>query len=87
MTDVRIERNKRNYQKQSDHLEEARAIRDIRQRRKGSDWRDGNGRPNKQQIVIEWQRLHPTGSKSECKADTGLTYPTIRKWWGKEAEQ
>ena len=27
--------------KQEDHLEEARAIRDIRMKRKGKDWRDG----------------------------------------------
>ena len=86
LTDVRIERNKRNYQKQFDHLEEARAIRDIRQRRKGTDWREGNGRPSKQQIVLEWQQQHPIGSKSECKSDTGLSYPTIRKWWRKEFE-
>ena len=35
LTDVRIERNKRNGQKQADHLEEARAIRDIRMKRQG----------------------------------------------------
>ena len=81
LSDLRIERNKRNYQKQSDHLEEARAIRDIRQRRKGTDWREGNGRPSKKQIVYDWMYAHPFGSKSECKSDTGLTYPTIRKWW------
>lgn len=81
LTDLRIERNKRNHQKQVDHLEEARAIRDIRQRRKGTDWRDNNGRPSKQQLVYNWRQQHPSGSKSECKSDTGLTYPTIRKWW------
>ena len=37
--------NKRNYQKQADHLEEARAIRDIRMKRQDRDWREGNGRP------------------------------------------
>lgn len=78
---IEIPRNKRNYQKQSYHLEEARAIRDIRQRRKGTDWRDNNGRPSKKQIVWDWMYEHPFDSKSKCRSDTGLTYPTIRKWW------
>ena len=43
LTDLHIERNKRNYQKQKDHLEEARAIRDIRMKRQNKDWREGNG--------------------------------------------
>ena len=81
LTDVRIERNKRNGQKQADHLEEARAIRDIRQRRKGTDWRDGNGRPSKHSVVYTWQLSHPGESKAACARDTGLDPKTIRKWW------
>ena len=60
--------NKRNYQKQADHLEEARAIRDIRMKRQDRDWREGNGRPKgsgeKSKIVEEWQRQHPDGNNS-----------------------
>ncbi len=40
--------NKRNFQKQADHLEIARAIRDIKAKAKQKgkkDWREGNGRP------------------------------------------
>lgn len=81
LTDIRIERNKRNYQKRPEHLEEARAIRDIRQRRKGAEWWYKDGQPNKQQIVLDWQRAHPNGKKIECERDTGLSRHTVLRWW------
>ena len=81
LTDVRIERNKRNYQKQVDHLEEARAIRDIRMRRQGKKWTDGNGRPSAELAVYAWRYEHPEGRKVDCQRDTGLDPKTIRKWW------
>lgn len=85
-TGIHIKRNKRNFQKQADHLEIARAIRDIKTKQKGKrDWREGNGRPKgsgeKVNVVKEWQRLHPTGTKAECHRDTRLDPKTIRKWW------
>ena len=84
-TGIPLQPAKRNGQKQSDHLEEARAIRDIRMRRQGRDWREGNGRPEgsgeKQQQVLEWRAAHPEGSKAECNRQTGLDPKTIRKWW------
>ena len=71
--------------KQSDHLEEARAIRDIRQRRKGGKWTDGNGRPKgsgtAEQTVKAWRAAHPEGKKAECIRDTGLSKPTVYRWW------
>lgn len=78
---LRIERNKRNGQKQADHLEEARAIRDIRQRRKGTKWTDGNGRPSAHYTVKEWRGLNPEGRKIDCIRETGLSKPTVLKWW------
>lgn len=45
------------------------------------------GRPKgsgtKQEIIQEWRRNNPKGTKKECKEQTGLTYPTIRKRWDK----
>ena len=74
--------NKRNGLKQVQHLEIARAIRDIKVKQKGKlDWRDGNGRPSAEQTVFEWRREHPEGKKVECHRDTGLDPKTIRKWW------
>ncbi|MDE5892361.1 MAG: hypothetical protein K2H45_05525, partial [Acetatifactor sp.] len=74
--------NKRNWHKQVDHLEVARAIRDIRTRQQGKkDWREGNGRPSAQNLVWEWRQQHPEGRKADCHRDTGLDPKTIRKWW------
>lgn len=72
---------KRNGLSQKDHLEEARAIRDIRMRRQGKKWDENNGRKPKQEIVQQWQQEHPEGKKADCHRDTGLDPKTIRKWW------
>ena len=77
LTDLHIDRNKRNGRTQKQHMAVMRAIQAV----VNPDWRDGNGRPSKKQIVFDWLYQHPWESKSACKADTGLTYPTIRKWW------
>ena len=83
LTDVRIKRNKRNGRKQIEHIRLMNFIRDEINGNK--DWRKGNGRPigsgTAQEAVCEWQRRHPEGSKSQCRLETGLSYPTIRKWW------
>lgn len=50
-------------------------------REKGEIYGRPKGSGTKAQQVQEWRRLHPEGTKSQCKAETGLTYPTIRKWW------
>ena len=80
-TGIPIEKNKRNGRKQDVHLMGARAIQEINDKVNGTNWRVGNGRPSKQEIVEVWQQQHPDGTKKQCKDDTGLTYPTIRKWW------
>lgn len=66
---------------QKDHLEEARAIRDIRMERKGIDWRNNDGAPTKLIIVKEWRAAHPEGKKIDCERDTGLSRHTVLKWW------
>ena len=83
-SDVPLEKTKRNYQKQSDHLEEARAIRDIRQKRNGTNWDDNNGRKPKNDIVQKWRLEHPEGTKYQCIKDTGLSKNTVKKWWDGE---
>ena len=44
------------------------------------------GRPpvkqeTKKDIVFKWRIEHPTGSKSQCIKETGLSKPTVYKWW------
>ena len=80
-SDIPIHKNKRNGLKQVDHLEIARAIQAIKDKQKGTNWRENNGRPSAEQMVKQWRDQHPSGSKRECRDETGLTYPTIRKWW------
>lgn len=82
-TMIPIPQNKRNGRKQEKHLQLARGIREL----KGNmgEKVSGGGRPKgsgtAEHKVKEWQKMYPEGSKSACKADTGLSYPTIRKWW------
>ena len=74
--------NKRNYLTQKEHLEIARGIRDIRMKQKGkSDWREGNGRPIKEQLVKQWRIDNPQGKKIECERELGLSRHTVLKWW------
>jgi len=81
LTALRIPRNKRNGRKQALHLKMARAIRDIAHEEAGKDWRQGNGRKPKQQIVADWQAAHPDGRKADCIRETGLSKPTVYRWW------
>ena len=76
-TGLPIEKNKRNGRTQEKHLMGARAIRDIN----NPNWRDGNGRKPKKEIVQKWRLEHPDGKKADCIRDTGLTKPTVYKWW------
>lgn len=77
---IAIEKNKRNYRKQSDHLKMARFIRDEINGR-AENWREGNGRPDKEAVVAEWRVLNPGGTKYRCMKETGLSKMTVYKWW------
>ena len=43
------------------------------------------GRPGgsgtKQEIIQEWRKNNPNGRKSDCIRETGLSKPTVLKWW------
>ena len=77
LTGIPIPRNKRNGRTQKKHLQGARAIRDIN----NENWREGNGRKPKRDIVEQWQKSHPDGKKIECERETGLSRHTVLKWW------
>lgn len=36
---------------------------------------------SKQKLVDEWRNYHPDGTKAACIRDTGLSKPTVYKWW------
>lgn len=84
---IEIPKNKRNGQKQEWHLEDMRSKK-ANMKRRGQPFKNPEGRPlgsNKKQRVQQWRSDHPDGSKTQCKSDTGLSYPTIRKWWEESA--
>ena len=82
ITGIEIERNKtRKFKKQDKHLEEARAIRDVRQKRDGKIWDADNGRRSKQQEVFDWRKNNPDSSKYACAKELGIDKKTVMKWW------
>ena len=82
LTDIRIDKNKRNYRPQNIHLQIARATRDILN---PQGWQNKDGRPKgsgtKKNIISAWREQHPDGTKAECIRDTGISKPTVYKWW------
>ncbi len=78
LTQIPIEKNKRNYRKQKIHLKIARSTLDILNEENGKSLQ---GRPKKENIVLEWRRQHPNGYKAQCIKDTGLSKPTVYKYW------
>ena len=77
LSGINIPPNKRNGRTRAKHLQGARAIRDIN----NDNWRAGNGRKPKDNIVREWRAAHPCGRKIECERETGLSRHTVLKWW------
>lgn len=85
-----IEKNIRHGQKQADHLEEIRAIRDIRCNRAGKKWDENNGRKKgvskERQAVIEWHAAHPNATRIECAKAIGVCRQTVARWWNDKPE-
>lgn len=77
-----IEKNKRNGRKQGLHLKMARSNLAIMNEDIGSSLQ---GRPEgtgtKKEIVKEWQKCHPEGTKAECERELKLSRHTVLKWW------
>lgn len=78
LTDIPIEKNKRNGRKQEVHLYLAR--------RKKEDLKMvgekiKEGRPNKQQVVKEYLKEHIEATKAEVIRETGLSKKTVYKYY------
>ena len=73
-----IPKNKRNGRKQPVHLKIMRSNLAIMNEDRGEALQ---GRPDKQKIVEEWQKSHSEGRKADCIRDTGLSKPTVYRWW------
>jgi hypothetical protein len=79
LTGLEIAPNKRNGRSQTAHLARARAVEAIDY--PNGEWRNKDGRPTKEKIVNDWRKANPTGRKTDCQRETGLSRPTIMKWW------
>ena len=77
-TKVVIPPNKRNGRKQAMHLKIARFTLATMNEDRGEALQ---GRPDKAKVVEEWQKNHPDGKKADCIRDTGLSKPTVYRWW------
>lgn len=83
---INLPRNKRNGRKQADHIKLMNFVREEINQNK--TWNKvGNGRPSAEQIVQEWQHNHPSGKKADCIRQTGLSKPTVYKWWLTDEER
>lgn len=71
--------NKRNGRKRADHIRLMNLIRDEVNGNK--NWRNKGGRPTEKRTVAKWRKMHPDGRKIDCIRDTGLSKPTVYKWW------
>lgn len=78
-SDIPIQKNKRNYRTQEQHIKIMNAIRDIEH--PNGSWINKNGAPTKKEIVQEWREHNPNGKKIDCERETGLSRPTVLKWW------
>ena len=74
-TGFHIERARRNGLTREEHLKKARAI------RAGVSTYESVGRPSAEKIISEWKKSHPDGKKADCIKETGLSKPTVYKWW------
>ena len=84
LTDVHIERNRRNGLTQEKHLYLARRRKED-MKAIGIPMKAAEGRPcgsgTAQEKVLAWREQHPDGRKADCHKETGLDPKTIRKWW------
>lgn len=70
--------NKRNGRKQGEHLRRARAVQNVDY--PDGEWREGNGRPAKEQLVKEYVKAHPEASVTEIARALNISRPTVYKW-------
>lgn len=77
-TGINIPPARRNGRKQDFHLRLARAQKSVM---KEMGEMNPEGRPDKKVIVKEWRIANPSGRKADCIRETGLSKPTVYKWW------
>lgn len=81
-TDIKINRNKRNGRKQATHLKIARfTLETMNEEQEKVLQGRPKGSSKQKKLVEEWQKSHTDGKKADCIRDTGLSKPTVYRWW------
>lgn len=78
LSNIVIRKNKRNGRKRAVHMNYMNVQRSFKVQI--GECTNG-GRPDKKDMVTEWRKINPNGTKADCHRDTGLDPKTIRKWW------
>lgn len=69
---------RRNGRKRADHI---KYMNTMKRFKKELGEPVNEGRPTAAQKVRAWQKEHPKGKKVDCIRQTGLSKPTVYKWW------
>lgn len=77
ITNIQMPANKRNYRKRADHVLLMNRMKDFKRELNELN----EGRPSKREIIKNFRLLNPNAQKIECHKTTGISLPTIRKWW------
>ena len=75
---IAVPANKRNYRKRSIHV---KYMNNQRAFKVAMGECTNGGRPSKKELVRQWQVSHPDGQKADCVRETGLSKPTVYRWW------
>lgn len=82
---IQFKHNVRNGRTRAAHLRRARFSCEEGYRERGLDpgeWRNKDGAPTMDHLVRDWRAANPNCSnKSKCARETGLSRPTVHKWW------
>lgn len=82
LSGLQIEKNKRNGRKQEEHLKRCRIIQMASDEVDGTNWRAGNGRKNKKNIIFEYIKKYPEQkNKSVIARELNLSRPTVIKYY------
>ena len=84
-TGIELTRAKRNGQPRAWHLQDIRSKK-ANMKGRAQKFKRPEGRPSAQRTVELWQAQNPGGRKADCIRDTGLSKPTVYKWWVGKAE-
>lgn len=79
LTDIRIERNKRNYREQKEHIKFMNVIRDNITHPNG-EWRNEEGRPSKEKLVRDYIKVNPEDSPTEIARALEISRTTVYKY-------